>query len=148
MRGLLEAIFDTSNSLHEEIFAIRSTDASNLCSRHYLTKTAGELAVQTFIREGWLEKSPNGFITLSERGLLELKGYLMQTYNDMDEGEDEEGGEGGRVDKMRTCHACQEIITKVSPLNSKLTLGSTLCDFTMSGTIPRSLCRQLFHPKK
>jgi hypothetical protein len=112
MRALLIAIFDTSNSVHEEVFAVRSTDASNLCSRNgvNLTKTAGQAALHAFIREGWLEKSRNGFITVSERGLLELKGYVMEMFNDID---DDDGEEGGRVDKMRTCNGCQEIVTKV-----------------------------------
>lgn len=108
-RTLLSAIFDTSNSVHEEVFAVKSTDAVNLSSadKVNLTKSAGEVALHEFIREGWLEKSRNGFITITERGLQELKEYLMEMFNDMDE----EGG--GRVDKMRTCHTCQEIITKV-----------------------------------
>jgi hypothetical protein len=115
MRTLLIAIFDTSNSVHEEVFAVRSTEASNLCSRngHGLTKTAGEAAIQAFIREGWLEKSRNGFITVTERALLELKGYVMEMFNDIDD----DGEEGGRVDKMRTCNGCQEIVTKVCPLS-------------------------------
>jgi hypothetical protein len=115
MRALLIAIFDTSNSVHEEVFAVRSTDASNLCSRNgvNLTKTAGEATLHAFIREGWLEKSRNGFITVSERGLLELKGYVMEMFNDIDD----DGEEGGRVDKMRTCNGCQEIVTKAYPLS-------------------------------
>lgn len=108
-RALLNAIFDTSNSLHEEIYAVRSTDAANLCSSQNvgLTKTAGENAVDAFIREGWLEKSRVGFISLSERGLLELRSYLLEMFNDIED----EGG--ARVDRIHMCHACQEIVTKV-----------------------------------
>jgi non-structural maintenance of chromosomes element 1 len=106
-------MFDAANSVHEEVFAVRSTDAANLCSTHGvgLTKTAGEAAVETFIREGWLEKSRAGFITLSERGLLELRVYLTDMFND----DGEEEGEA-RTDKIRTCYACQEIVTKVPPV--------------------------------
>ena len=111
LRVLLAAMFDSANSLHEEVFAIRSTEATNLTSSQGvgLTKTAGESVIDKLIREGWLEKSRAGFISLSERGLLELKGYLMETFNDI-EGD---GDSGLRVDRIRTCHACQEIITKV-----------------------------------
>jgi hypothetical protein len=111
LRALLAAMFDTANSVHEELFAIRSTEATNLSSVQGvgLTKTAGDAAVDAFILEGWLEKSRSGFISLSERGLLELKGYLMEMFNDLEE----EGEETVRSDKIRTCHACQEIITKV-----------------------------------
>jgi hypothetical protein len=111
-RTLLSAIFDSSNSLHEEVFAVKSTDALNLSSAQgvSMTKTAAEAALHDFLREGWLEKSRNGFFTITERGLLELKGYITEMFTDMDEEES-----GGRVDKLRTCHACQEIITKVTP---------------------------------
>jgi hypothetical protein len=44
---------------------------------------------------------------------LELKGYVMEMFNDIDD----DGEDGGRVDKMRTCNGCQEIVTKVCPLS-------------------------------
>jgi hypothetical protein len=102
-------MFDTSNSVHEEIYAIRSTDAVNLSSSQGVasTKTAGEAAIDAFIREGWLEKSRAGFITLSPRGLLELRGYLLEMFSD-------EGEEGdARTDKIKSCHVCAEIVTQV-----------------------------------
>lgn len=114
-RTLLNAIFDTVNSVHEEVFAIRSTEAANLSSSQGvgLTKTAGEAAIQKFAREGWLEKSRGGFYSVSERGLLELKGYIMEMFNDP-----EDEAEGERSTKIRTCHACQEIVTKVGCFKS------------------------------
>jgi len=106
-------MFDTTNSVHEEVFAIRSTEAVNLSSAQGvgLTKTAGEAAIHAFIKEGWLEKSRAGFIPLSERGLLELRSYLTEMFDDV-----EEDGEIRVEKKIRTCHACQEIITMVGPL--------------------------------
>jgi non-structural maintenance of chromosomes element 1 len=74
-----------------------------------LTKTAGETALDDFMREGWLEKSRGGFISLTERALLELKEYLLQMFNDLEE----EGTEEARVDRIRVCNACQEILTTV-----------------------------------
>ena len=115
MRTILVAIFDAANSLHEEAFAIRSTDALNLTSAQGvgLTKMAGEQAINQFIREGWLERSRGGFLSLSERGLLELRGYLEETFNEVEEVE--EGSEDvRRTDKIRKCHACLEILTKVT----------------------------------
>jgi len=115
MRTILVAIFDTANSLHEEAFAIRSTDALNLTSAQGvgLTKMAGEQAINQFIREGWLERSRAGFLSLSERGLLELREYLEETFNEVEE--DEEGNEDARqTDKIRKCHTCSEILTKVT----------------------------------
>ena len=103
-------MFDTANSVHEEVFAIRSTEAINLSSTQGvgLTKTAGEAAIHTFIKEGWFEKSRAGFISLSERGLLELRSYLTEMFDDV-----EEEGETRTEKRIRTCHACQEIVTKV-----------------------------------
>jgi len=110
MRAILAAIFETANSLHEEVFAIRMSEAINLSSSPGvgLTKTAGEATIDQLIQEGWLVKSRAAFITLSERGLLELKGYLTGTFNDI---EDEESG--ARINNIRTCYGCHEIITKV-----------------------------------
>jgi len=73
-----------------------------------LTKTAGEACVEQFIQEGWLVRSRAGFVTLTERGIMELKGYLTETFNEI---EDEEAGT--RTNYIKTCYGCQEIITKV-----------------------------------
>src|SRR5262245_6966987 len=110
MRTLLVAIFESANSLHEEVFAIRSSEAINLTSTPGvgLTKTAGEATIDNFIYDGWLVKSRAGFITVSERALMELRGYLLETFNDTD-GEDQQS----RTAHIRTCRACQEIITMV-----------------------------------
>lgn len=110
MRAILAAIFESANSVHEEVFAIRMSEAINLSSSPGvgLTKTAGEATIDQLIQEGWLIKSRAAFITLSERGLLELKGYLTGTFNDV---EDEESG--ARINNIRTCYGCHEIITKV-----------------------------------
>jgi hypothetical protein len=144
-RTLLNAIFDTVNSVHEEVFAIRSTDAANLSSAQGvgLTKTAGEAAIQKFIRDGWLEKSRHGFYSVSERGLLELQGYLNEMFNDVDE-----EGQGETSNKIRTCHACQEIVTKVYFQDEGVIVGRTMCDITMSCAFPWTLFCQLLHTQE
>jgi Nse1 non-SMC component of SMC5-6 complex len=113
MRALLVAIFDSANSVHEEVFAIRSSEAINLTSTPGvgLTKTAGEATIDAFIHDGWLVKSRAGFITVSERALMELRGYLLETFADDADGEEQQP----RTTSIRTCRACQEIITKVTP---------------------------------
>lgn len=79
-----------------------------------LTKTAGEAALNMFIREDWLERSKTGFLGLSERGLLELREYLVEMFNDVEEVE-EGSEEVRRLDKIRKCHVCSQILTKVPP---------------------------------
>jgi non-structural maintenance of chromosomes element 1 len=58
--------------------------------------------------EGWLEKSSRGYYSLSPRSLMELKGWLIDTYNDNEDGE-----EDPQPKKIKFCHACKEIITVV-----------------------------------
>ncbi|KIW16828.1 hypothetical protein PV08_04018 [Exophiala spinifera] len=63
-----------------------------------------EAMLAKLVDEGWLEKSRSGFYGLSARALMELKGWLVDTYNDEDE-------DGERKEKIKFCHACKEIIT-------------------------------------
>jgi len=120
-RALVAAICDSANDVHEEVYAIKTTDAINLSSEEGvgLTKTAGTAAIDSFIREKWLEKSTRGFISLSERALMELQVYLFETFNEVD---DEDGEGARRIENLHVCHACQEIVTKVC-------LSSTLVNF-------------------
>ncbi len=66
-----------------------------------------EAMLNKLLEEGWLEKSRHGFYSLSARALMELKGWLVDTYNDEDD-------DGARREKIKFCHACKEIITVVS----------------------------------
>lgn len=121
--------------MHEEIYAVRSTEAANLSPSQGvgLTKTAGEAALDAFMREGWFVKSRAGFITLTPRGLLELRGYLLAMFND-------EGEEGdARNDKIKSCHVCSEIVTQVSTTIldcSKLTTGFSMRIVALSYEVP------------
>lgn len=71
-----------------------------------LTMTQAETVMSSLVDEGWLEKSAKGNYSLSPRGLMELRGWLVDTYND----EDEEGHRGRRV---KFCAACKDILTVV-----------------------------------
>lgn len=66
-----------------------------------------ENLLHKLLDEGWLEKSRAGFYSLSPRALMELKGWLVDTYNDEDE-------DGNKKEKVKFCQACNEIITVVS----------------------------------
>jgi hypothetical protein len=65
-----------------------------------------EAMLNKLVEEGWFEKSVAGFYSLSPRALMELKAWLVDTYND------DEDSTGSR-DKIKFCHACKEIITVV-----------------------------------
>jgi len=68
-----------------------------------------EKVLKGLVEEGWFEKSRKGFYSLSPRGLMELRGWLIETYNDNGEEDEEEE----TVPKIKSCFACKEIITVV-----------------------------------
>lgn len=75
-----------------------------------LTMGQAEKTMKTLVEEGWFEKSIKGFYSLSPRALMELRGWLWETYNDLDE---DEGEEERASKKIKQCFACKEIITTV-----------------------------------
>ncbi|EHY60603.1 hypothetical protein HRR83_000380 [Exophiala dermatitidis] len=126
VKKLLDAMFDGPNNKGKReamclsaIEAIqvgraksrRETQNDNNAATTTTSSTAGMLGARDaeamlgkLLDEGWLEKSKLGFYSLSPRALMELKGWLVDTYNDEDE-------DGHRRDKIKFCHACKEIIT-------------------------------------
>lgn len=131
VKRVLDAMFETYNTARQEAMVITSLQALRLAkpsgegnrrdpqngnatqgsSGSGLSMSQAESMMKRLVEEGWLEKSRKGFYSLSPRALMELRGWLVATYNepaDEDEDEDEE-----RVDKVKMCHACKEIITAV-----------------------------------
>lgn len=68
--------------------------------------------LKDLVQEGWFEKSRAGFYSLSARALIELKHYLLTTYNVTDEDEDVDETDR-RQDRVKLCAACKEIVTMV-----------------------------------
>ncbi|RAL06691.1 non-structural maintenance of chromosomes element 1 family protein [Aspergillus homomorphus CBS 101889] len=66
-----------------------------------LTMSQAEMLLKQLVEEGWFGKSRNGFYSLSPRGLMELRGWLVATYNDEAEG----------IRKIKLCAACKDLIT-------------------------------------
>ena len=58
-----------------------------------------EKVLALMVEQGWFELSERGYYTLSPRALMELRGWLIDTYNDQAqaEGSDEEEEEGEHV---------------------------------------------------
>jgi hypothetical protein len=131
VRRVLDGIFETNNTKQRETMAIRGMDAINLSKSRGngrdsaigvngasetqaaadkgLTKNEAEKVLAKLVKEGWMEKSRGGYYTLSPRGLIELKGWLTETYNEEDEDEEE----GPAWQRIKTCNGCKEIITVV-----------------------------------
>ncbi|KAG8530098.1 uncharacterized protein KY384_005580 [Bacidia gigantensis] len=123
LKRVLDAIFETNNTRRHEVMAISSMQAVKLAkapsdrrtsqngaetqgsSGQGLTLVQAEKMLKTVVEEGWFEKSRKGFYSLTPRALMELRGWLMETYNDEDEDEED------RMIRIKQCYACKEIIT-------------------------------------
>lgn len=130
VKRLLDAMFDgAANTKRKEAMCLSTMDAIHLgrggprretqngtsqAANSTMKMDDAEKMLEKLNNEGWLEKSKAGFHTLSPRALMELKGWLVETYNDPVEDGDEEG----RQNKIKSCHACREIITMVCPSRS------------------------------
>ncbi|KAJ5385418.1 hypothetical protein N7517_003329 [Penicillium concentricum] len=67
-----------------------------------LRMTQAETMIIHLIEEGWLQKSPKGYLSLTPRALMELRGWLVLTYNDIDD---------RPIERIKFCAACKDIIT-------------------------------------
>jgi hypothetical protein len=122
-------MFETYNTPRQEIMAITSMQAVRLhkaptedrretqngsatqgSAGQGLTMAQAEKMLKTLVEEGWFERSKKGFYSLSPRALMELRGWLIETYDDLDDEEEDDD----RVLRIKVCVACKEIITQVS----------------------------------
>lgn len=142
VKRVLDAMFETYNTARKEIMAITSKQAMRLnkapvaspgerqngsntpgSANQGLTMVQAEKLLKALVEEGWFELSEKSFYSLSPRALMELRGWLIDTYNDDDDDEPE------RVMRIKFCFACKEIITMVSVDPA----GKALCADVMSG---------------
>ncbi|OIW28400.1 RING-like domain-containing protein [Coniochaeta ligniaria NRRL 30616] len=123
---LLDLMFEKFNTPRMEIMAVEENECFKISrpARPPRQSNADEDEAQTqggdkalkhseiltllanLVAEGWLEKSRAGFYSLTPRSLMELKGWLVETYND---NEPEEAGEVWQPIKF--CEFCKEIVT-------------------------------------
>ncbi|KAK1142353.1 hypothetical protein N8T08_007905 [Aspergillus melleus] len=129
VKRVLDAMFDTHNTRRSEAMVISGIQAiqlakasagdsnrreSNMDSQaqtqtqggaaQSLSMSQAETVLRQLVNDGWFEKSRKGYYSLSPRGLMELRGWLVATYNDENE-------DGGRMEKIKFCAACRDIIT-------------------------------------
>lgn len=145
IKRLLDAMFETNNTRLAEAMVVSAMQATQLArvsvadanrrqsgtqqqqqqqtqggAAQSLSMSQAEMILQQLVEDGWFEKSSKGFYSLSPRGLMELHGWLVATYNDdMDEDR--------RIAKIKFCAACRDIITVVSmPFCISRRIGSML----------------------
>jgi len=123
VKRVLDAMFETNNTQSREVMAIKATDAVRLhkapreresgasqgeqtqtSANTSITMSRAEELLATLVEERWLEKSKAGYYSLTPRALMELRGYLEETYNDPD-------AEEGEWQRVKKCAACRDIIT-------------------------------------
>lgn len=132
IKRLLDAMFDTYNTPRMEVMAVDegqalrvsrpargresgvggnnnddedgeegapATQSSNRGLKHSEVLSL----LSSLVAEGWLQKSPDGFYSLTPRSLMELWGWLVATYNDLDS--------DAEWQRIKFCEACKEIVT-------------------------------------
>lgn len=114
-RRLLDDLFVRKNDksrINGEVLCINSVDAVNLrrpreeeegTSDKGLTLAEAESALEAFVQEGWLAKTPGGRFTMGVRGLVELNDMLQDAYNAPDEDDEEPM-------RVKFCKGCQKVL--------------------------------------
>ncbi|KAI9652042.1 MAG: hypothetical protein M1831_007234 [Alyxoria varia] len=131
VQRVLDDMFEKYNTPQRETMAIKGIQAVNLArsssnrasGQHIvidgdeaetqastsnsgaLTKTQAQNVMDSLVDEGWFRRVGD-YYTLSPRAIMELRGWLVETYN---EPPDEDGTPG--VERIKSCQACREIVT-------------------------------------
>jgi hypothetical protein len=119
LRRFLDAMFESYNTKRKEVMAVSSMQALETKIRKGARQSEGESSTQAvdkgltgdqvekllakLMHEKWISKSREGFYSLAPRALMELRSWLVDTYNDGDEPEEWQ--------RIKFCVACKEIIT-------------------------------------
>ncbi|KAH6996514.1 Nse1 non-SMC component of SMC5-6 complex-domain-containing protein [Ilyonectria sp. MPI-CAGE-AT-0026] len=122
IKRVLDGMFEKYNSPRMEVLAITEMQAIKLArpdrrqsqvDADAQTQTPGDKGLKhsevenvlaSLVEGGWFEKSEDAFYSLSPRALLELRPWLVETYNDPDTGPDE-------WQRIKFCEACKDIVT-------------------------------------
>ncbi|KAJ6111523.1 hypothetical protein N7523_007584 [Penicillium sp. IBT 18751x] len=127
VKRVLDFMFDTNNTKIVEGMVITPIQATQLAkvssadanrrrstnaepqqnqggAAQSLTMTQAETMMQNLLVEGWLEKSPKNYFSLTPRALMELRSWLSDTYNYVKES-------GRKVERIKFCAACRDIVT-------------------------------------
>ena len=150
LKRVLDAMFETYNTPRREVMAVTSMDAVRLnrpsatdrretqngsatqgSAGQGITGREAEKMLNTLVDEGWFERSRKGYYTLSPRALMELRGWLMETYNDL--GVEDEDDDCPRVVKIKLCYACKEIVTVVSLVLENMAVLKLMTAFRVNG---------------
>jgi hypothetical protein len=134
IKRLLDAMFEENVSRSREVMAVKEMKATQLARappRNRQSQAATQLVgdeeptqadaniksisptdcdrvLQTLVSQGFFQRSHKSYYSLAPRGLLELRNYLKETYNEQPT-EDDEDAEP--LIRIRDCEGCQDIVT-------------------------------------
>lgn len=119
IKRFLDAMFETNNTKRKEVMAVSSMQALEGKIRRGAPQSGDEAGTQAVDKgltgdqvekllvklttEKWLDKSREGFLRLAPRALMELRSWLIDTYNEPDEPDEWQ--------RIKFCVACREIVT-------------------------------------
>ncbi|KAG6006266.1 hypothetical protein E4U43_000464 [Claviceps pusilla] len=128
LKRILDAMFDKYNTPRMEVLAVTEMQAIKLArppsrrqsqmhddetadpdtpSQNAVDRGLKHSEVETMLRrlvEGeWFSKSRDGFYTLTPRALMELRPWLVETYNEV--------ASGDEWQRIKVCEACKDIVT-------------------------------------
>ncbi|KAF2852815.1 hypothetical protein T440DRAFT_391820 [Plenodomus tracheiphilus IPT5] len=138
IRRLLDHMFETNNNMTREVMALKHTEASQLArpsrqrnrqsqvngddnddatqaSDPGITIQEADIVLDRLVQQSFFQRSRSGYFSLAPRGLMELRAYLKETYNESAE-ESEDGLERIRI---HDCEGCKEIVTYGMRCNRK-----------------------------
>jgi hypothetical protein len=135
IKRLLDAMFEENTSRTREIMAVKQMRANQLAkapARNRQSQAATQLdadeeptqaesnvkslnhaecegVLHNLVAQGFFQLSSHFYYSLAPRGLLELRNYLKETYNELPAEDDDEESEP--IVRIRDCEGCQEIVT-------------------------------------
>lgn len=121
IKRLLDAMFEKYNTARMEVLAVTEMQAMKLARPDRRQSQADGASSQAptdrglkhsevenvlggLVDGGWMERSREGFYSLSPRALLELRPWLVESYNDAD-------AEPNDWQRIKFCEACKDLIT-------------------------------------
>ncbi|KAJ3496382.1 hypothetical protein NLG97_g2695 [Lecanicillium saksenae] len=126
VKRALEAMFDKFNTPRMEVVALTDMQAVKLARPNRresavnrnedeptqsqapidkgLKHSEVEIVLENLVGGGWFEKSREGFYSLTPRALLELRPWLVGTFNHPD-------AEEAEWQRIKFCEACKDIVT-------------------------------------
>ncbi|KAJ5885367.1 DNA repair protein Nse1 [Penicillium taxi] len=151
VKRILDGMFITNNDRIKEGMVIPSMEAVQLArisdpnrrrtgntavqpnqgvTAQNLTLPQAETTLKNLVSEGWLQKSRKEFYSLTPRGLMELRGWLVMEYNQTEDGRE--------MNRIKFCSACRDIVT----------VGQRCADRECTGRLHDHCMRNFFRIQK